>query len=491
MLERTGVSHELEATISHLEARINDESLLPFEKDRLFASEVLKLLINLGEDGVGGVLALNALVPSRNLDGTRQIADRRISRKLEEVIASRCGAAEIELEGPEGVWGSIPRVVREKMHKTGNIGIALEMTNRCTVMCDFCGFADKGKITVKTSFDSVVRVIRDYYEDSEKYRTHGNPWTPSDNFYWGSDPFDARWYDEATGADLDYGDVLEKHREICGKKRMTYTSTAMPIGEELRILGVLLWFLRAKGGQKINYQSTFRFSITDVNEDRARLIQTIAESLYGKYLDKLGVEISSNRSKQPFLAGDRAINPGSSSLMDVIGVNCKDGLLLSLRGLEYLQMMGTSAEVVNGEVRHPVKSVLADGSIKYEFPNYYYKPEISTDSPGDFYPDVTMNTVTIKPDGKVCEESIVLVNDPCRKHIRLAAIACHFFARDGVIKWDSRSLTKLQKAEILGLVKGDMKVVGNHIKELGRKGQGNCLMEGTYYLLANVVGEVK
>lgn len=486
MVEREHIECIAEEAIGGLEARMADRSLLPFEKDYLFVRDLLSRLTAKGY--VGAVAALDQLVPRWNPDGTRQIADKRINRKLEALIASRYLAPEISLLGQEGVWSGVPLDVRAEIQKSGNVQIILEMTNKCTVMCDFCGLADKGEIAEKVDFNSVVEITYGYYADGERGGIYESC-IPLDHYYWGSDPFDTRWFRKSTGVDLDYGDILERHAEICGKRRVVYTSTAIPIGEELRVLRAFLWYLQARKDGKIGNVSTFRFSTTDINEHRLRQILTVAESLYGTDQKQFGVVISRNRNENSFLAGNGALKPKEFTPSDVIGVNCMDSLVVTLEGLQCFIMEGTSTEMTRGEARWQARSVMdPDGTVRYEIPKYYHKPDMLNGDPKSFFPDVEIKTVTVHPGKKTLVRHRTLINDPHRSLLRLAAVAYHYFRSQGKYKWNPNSLSVLQKQRINGLVARDIEIVREHL-EVNVWGQKktNPMMEGIHHALVKAL----
>lgn len=485
MVEQKFLEHVAGGTIEQLEARMADESLLPFEKDYLFAHKTLERLKILGN--AEAVAALDLLVPRRNPDGTRQIADRRINQKLEALIASRIYSREISLLGQDGAWGGLPAVVRGAIQRSGNIGLFLEATNKCTVMCDFCGLSEKGEITTKVDFWSVIEMIRGYYHDSLQLGIYESQ-LPVDGLFWDTDPFDARWYNPSRGEDLDYGDVLEKHAEICGLKRAMFTSTAVPVGEELRVLRALLWFLQAKSEGKIHRWTEFRFSLTDTNEYRLKQILTIAEAFHRNLEQLFGVVVTSNKKDHSFLAGARTGKFEKATFADVVGVNCRDGLIFSTKGPECVTMVGTSTERPSGEVRWPARSVLPDERIRYEIPTNYYRDDITNDpNLENYYPNVVVQMVTLEPDHDPVFEWKTIKEDPHRCFLRAAAITYYHLAKSGKYQWDPKSLSQIQKETFRRRIGRDLEVVRRHLLDLSQKGKTNPMMEVLFTYVDNAL----
>jgi|CXWL01.1.fsa_nt_gi hypothetical protein len=482
MIEAVESRSSLSSLIWELGLRVQDKGVLPFEKDFFFVTSLMDRMDNLHpESRKRGYEALDRLVPKRGHDGCRIIAGRRISPKVETLISSRINAQETDNLSPDKAFASLPKKVRELIQTSGNFGISLEMTDRCTVQCDFCGVADKGNISGKVSFESILGMIELFHHDSYMNGVYATK-TPSDSFYWGTDPFDARWLD-ATGEDLDYVDIIEGHRKICGITRAIYTSTAIPIGEELRVAAALMLFIEGRQKKSISTYSGFRISVNNSNKIRAEAVQTLIEAIYQKPVADLGVEISPNRSKDFLLAGEKVTEPTQVTMADVIGVNCMDGIIVGPGGIDVVIMAGTSSEIMSGEIRIPFSEVHEDGAIEYRVPRYYFKPRFSSDDdPKSYYPDPQLSLVVVFPDGRMVERVDVLRDNPYRTHVRVAAILS---LRELAEKDRSRKKIK----ELRELISNDVSLMRRHLKVCWEAtGKRNIMMEQTCILALDLIG---
>lgn len=324
--------------------------------------------------------SLGALVPVTGVDGRRRIAGKPLSRMTEKWITSRLESREVDMLGSEGAWGKLPQAVRETVLTT-NPQLQIEITANCTAACTFCCFADKGEITSKASFASVEAII-------QEFTAHQPPDTiPADHLYYGTDPFDAKWK-LPDGNELDYLSIARSYANITGRGRVLGTSTAVPIGEEFRVMFFINQLLTTPD---FEHGGSIRLSRSTKNADR---IDHIVNALNGvgpitsseRFIisDLTGVGNIALRGSAWNRTPDRKI-----SHWDIMGPNGFDGVVLSPGGAKVVVMQGASPEQPNGEIRFPLDDDLGDGKHLYVVPVRYDRPdyEHGTYKSNEIYPD--------------------------------------------------------------------------------------------------------
>jgi hypothetical protein len=208
---KKGPEQGVQNNFDEIQTRIKDRTLFSSERDQRLASDLFNGInerhqsheINDSqyEDALAG---LNVLVPRRSNKGWRVVADINVSPMMESTIKSRVDSNEHEITRSDGSWGMLPLEVRQGIAKRSNM--IIEMTGTCTVRCSFCALAEKGPIVDKISLSSLAELFR-FYRDNQ---TEDPVIIKSDNLYWGTDPFDAKWK-SANGEDYDYSNVAETY----------------------------------------------------------------------------------------------------------------------------------------------------------------------------------------------------------------------------------------------------------------------------------------
>lgn len=408
-------------------AFIEQQGRFHSEKDRIIAGAIARQLHNsfrenqITIDGYAQAsLALQALIPVDNGLGKRQIDGKTIPPAAEQKITSRLQGAEVDIAGPEGSWGSLPESV--KSHAIGwGSSITLELTTHCTVGCSFCSFANRGPVAAKASFDSTVAVIHDIMERQSAYH---HPAPLSDSLYWGTDPFDIKWAATDTSPERDYFDIAKEHTRLAfGKERGLYTSTAVPLGEELR---VLQFFNTTLSYSYNNRFDEIRLSKTRVNARRVQHLQTILGALHPQSTSKLKVnEVYDHialRGSQ-WETASRDVN-----LWDITGPNCRDGVIIGVNSVDSVMMQGGSHQRPSGEVRTPIRKRV--GNIDtYTLPHFNFKSKLDGSARlSAIYPDVEYSVIQISPDGQQTRETYKMEGDPHRALLRLAGAAVHYIS---------------------------------------------------------------
>jgi len=352
--------------------------------------------------------SLRALVPVVGEDGRRRIDGQPLSIATERWIASRLNSAEVDIAGPNGSWGRLPELVRREIASPGN-ELRLELTTNCTAACSFCSFADKGPIAAKASFGSAVAVM-------SEFASHPAPpgaGTLVDSLYWGTDPFDAKWNNG--GLELDYRDLAMAYASLAhGNNRALGTSTAVPIGEEFRVMD----FVRLTSELR---WLPVRISVTDKNASRVDRIGKVLKAAVPGYETAIR-PMSFLKRQGPALRGRAAwsrARPEDIRAWDIVGPNCADGAIIGVKGVDAVIMQGASSERPNGETREPVYAGKDEhGNSRYIVPRNNVRTD---DSEGaDAYPDVQVSIFTYDPGGRFIERyTEVRTNDPHRALLRL------------------------------------------------------------------------
>jgi hypothetical protein len=386
-------------------------------------------------------VALRALVPVTRPDGRREIAGRAIAPGAERWIASRLESPEVDLSGPDGAWGRLPEPVKRELTYHAS-GMRMELTGNCTAACGFCSFANKGAITSKASFDSVKDVMQ-YFADKDaatyaweyggmddmygydRMSSGGygylNRTAITDSLYWGTDPFDAKWKTNS-GGERDFRDVAKAHERIFRNgNRFLFTSTAVPLGEEFRVLDFAKHSVDA---HNYNSRHTLRLSKTDVNAARVdhmtRVLQGASPDTVAKLAvnDLLGAQSAARRGK----VWGKDVAPDAIRAWDIWGPNCVDGAIIGVDGVRGLIMQGASVERPHGETNTPIeRGADGEGNREYEIPVYLQKKDIDGQLPGPgYFRDAQTVNLRIAPDGtELARTKETHDTDPHRALLRL------------------------------------------------------------------------
>lgn len=346
--------------------RLADRSLFHSEKDISIAQDIfgrVREQLKSQEISVRQyeqvLQSLELLLPSRDENGFRSIADITLNPEMERLIESRIESAEINIYGKEHIWGSLPRSVRRAIFSKAIIDI--EITDKCTVACPFCGVSKKGHINQKLSFSSIVNFLR------EKKATPAEevPFFYGESFFSGSDPFDAKWQ-KSRAKENDYSDLAIEFWKIFSREKALFTSTAVPIGEEWRILNFALTMIPRYLSGELHPETALRFSLTEKNQLRVEAILKIIETLYRQPKENLGIVVNNLLQRGTVPTGESWKNNNPiKSLVDIVGISCMDNLIVSPRGVDLSLMMPHSNEFPSGELRHSFCSTTKDGKSYY------------------------------------------------------------------------------------------------------------------------------
>ena len=283
-----------------------------------------------------GIQGLRLLVPKRNDQGLRVIADITLTSRTEILVASRLESEEVDVTGPDGIWGGLPEVVKEEI--AGNLGMEIQITDKCTNACRFCGLAKKGPVKQKLSIPSLETIF-------ESYHTYQRP--RRDKMRWanwlhgGSDPFDAKWKN-GTNGDHDYTDLTDIYWKIFGyENNLLFTSTSVPIGEEFRILRFADSLMKRYKQQGFLLYNALRISLTNQNEVRVGAIANILDALYDTTMpgiegyppgyDDAGIHITENRDRFHIPMGNIWKLPTTEIEIFMIPyMNCRDTVLIGV-----------------------------------------------------------------------------------------------------------------------------------------------------------------
>jgi len=346
--------------------------------------------------------SLTSLIPTQNGDHL-QIADSVINTGQRRLIESRSTSQEVDVLSPEGCWGSLPEIVKDEITRYGSLKI--ELTNKCTAMCPFCSYADKGPITRKVSFESAIKLISVVAEQSSSLDYH--------NLYWGTDPLD--WISvDPTGAERDYADLVQAYiNRVPADQQRLYSSTAVPLGVEFRVIKLAEILYNQSGfGQHDN----LRISVTDKNQARTTHIKNILHALYEPAAIGQVAGFTPNRSEHVATRGAalEKLSPADVTPWDIVGPGCMDVVILSPDGISTSTMAATTSENVGGDMRAPLVHREDDATI-YTIPKAEMIPYRVTQKLGP----AEFTVVRVTDAGETSVEKTTRTNDPHRAFLEL------------------------------------------------------------------------
>lgn len=105
----------------------------------------------------------------------------------------------------------------------------IELTQGCTVACHFCRVAEKGEVKSKLSWNGFISIL-------DKFKSGGRN---NDFYYYRTDPLE--WHGiDSNHTPKDYVDIGQIANDL---NRGVFTSTALPLGEELTFLRLINYYL--------------------------------------------------------------------------------------------------------------------------------------------------------------------------------------------------------------------------------------------------------
>lgn len=450
-----------------LRLRIREETAFHSEVDRGIATSLLDRIEERFNRGrirpdvfTRALGALDALIPRINQNGRRQIDDISISPALENIIRSRLNSREFDVMASDGAWGSIPDIVKKTILHHNRL--TMEITNRCTVACPFCASANKGPIEEKMSFDSVIGLLA-YFQENQTTPFENNSFA----LYYGTDVFDAKW--KTKDGEVDIADLALK---FWGMNQFInwgiHVSTAVPVGEELRVLRFADLFLTQKLKGRIDLTNSFRISTTDKNESRVNNIKIILEALHILPAQSSTIEISDNRSEKPLLQGKAWDHPDREiQETDILNINYVDDIVINPRRVDGVIMYAASNEKPTGDERFPI--AIQDGSIKrYMIPHHYRRPHMFDITVKNLYPDPTVTCITIQGNTIGVEEKVLI--NPHRAFLRIIGFYYYFCKKRGI---GIGKMTEKSISSFRSLIASD----ANIVKEYLTTGADNIAMK--------------
>lgn len=399
---------EVNTKIEFLEATIkgrlekNPGGIL-LDRDNRTVEAVIEEMKRLPDQDRYDVLeAVGKLVP-REEEGRIFIGTRELNKGVLNLIFSRRSAKE-----EESPFLKLPEVVRNKIVNKSQVW--MEIGDHCTVACYFCGVANKGTIKTKLSFDDAYQTGLKILGASKTLHT-----------YFATDPFDARWRKD--NLDLDLSDLVSLWIKDVGENKNARVGvvSAVPIGEELRVLR----FATMYGYD--NPKVAFELSQTSRNTERVDAINLILKKLNKKrpYPRNRSDEKVYRTGKDFLLAED--IKP-----QEMLGPTCGDYVVVSPNSVDAIYSVATDMEYPNGIIRLPIATE-KDGKMVYSFPKFHGSPGIPFNTDLLKYvesPDVILMVQKINDEWKVSTEH-PLEKNPHRAFLRLLATVNALFQGEG------------------------------------------------------------
>lgn len=367
--------------------------------------------------------SLILLVPIMNSNGLREIAGKTVTPTLEARISSRLTSPEVDMTNFNSAWNRLPDKVQEAILNEDSLSV--EMTAGCTVGCGFCVFAqEKGEISRKLSFNSIIEILSRYAEHHSNSKDFNLI-----NLYYGSDPFDAKWPELDGSGERDYNDLVTAISPLFAEQRASlYTSTAVPLGEEMRVLNYALTQQSLNILTSLGLDNYLRFSKTKANAARVHEIGNILAFLRPRMAYRIN-----NTSDYIAKRGSALQHAKDWRPWDASGPDCRDGVTIGVNSVDALYLLGASATNPNGSHRVPVETITVDESgyahHLYRWPREYNASTSHKEPFTDFYPPTVENLYELVYDdkGNLVERtlhSIRMLSDPYRNLARLAA--AHF-----------------------------------------------------------------
>lgn len=347
------------------------------------------------------------LIPVKKPDGNTYIANRLVNDKQMKLIMSRRMAKEVDVVSENGVWGRLPKEVKETIIKNSNIAIQLT-DNNCTVGCSFCGVSHYGPIEEKMSLMDSVALIREIL-----YEKINNGMTNNLCLYGNNDSLDARWNHD--GHELDIGDVIYNvglDVSMISKKEIPnlLISTAIPLGEEIRLLGLII---AAQKG--MFYPTGIRMSIRQENLHVFLTLNNVLKGIFPRINLGLRVEglyvndcFDGNIFPSRIRDWKTVDNENSHTTEKIKNISCEDMVIISPKKVESVCIQGASWERPSGMIRQSLEN---ENGI-YQIPKALYPRQTSkVDVVGRY-----IKNMVIKYDknNKLVSQEEIEVRDPHR-----------------------------------------------------------------------------
>lgn len=418
----------------------NENACFHSEVDRKIATD---FLIRIHERLVRGVInqetyskaidGLNFLIPKQNERGLRVIGDIILTPGRERLIRSRIEAKEVDITAPTGSWGSLPEVVKREIAGVSNFFI--EMTDGCTNGCSFCFIAKKRPIREKMSFSGLERLltfIKEYGKLPGHFRT-------LDHHYWGSDPFDAKWV--VGGQEYDYLDFAKRYWSIIGiRKSALFVSTAIPIGEEFRVLRFADFLVNMYRQKLLTDYNCLRISLTNANKLRVEAIVRILEASIdnfsanpstGSDISQI-IEISENRDTNPRRMGSMWRSDLQKVNLNNIIPLCSDTMTIHCHSITGNIMQAASNERPDGFLYVPIMKTEYSGKRKI-YTIVHSRDRVPSEKHFDLinyvdqtYPNPQITTI-VEEGLNISKDVRTISDDPHRALLRLLdAYLCEF-----------------------------------------------------------------
>lgn len=218
---------------------------------------------------------------------------------------------------------------------------SIQLTDGCTVGCQWCGVEAKRGISKSVSKESYENFVGEFGNNFPK-RKKGTFF----GLYEDSDPFD--WVSE--DGDKDYSDLAQYF--LKNTRSPLCTSTAVPVGSELSIAKFLVDYalrLYSTAKRKGNRREMFRFSVTKDNKEKVEKIMQFLMDLKFVPDDFLKaiitvVDRSEELSYEEFMEFDEEdiapdvypikrvgyfVHKPDRGEDDISGIACQDGLMIA------------------------------------------------------------------------------------------------------------------------------------------------------------------
>lgn len=392
------------------------------------------------EEHLAGLHSLLYLIPWIDDAGKKHIGNITVTPRLEAMMKSRVTATEVTGQDTDH-WFSLPAAVKKAIKTVANP--MFQLTDRCTVHCSMCGVADNGPTQKKLGMNGVINMMRNI--DAVRYGYYPpqpfNSRIETNTFYWNTDPFDAKWAQPTDDGQhqfiYDYPDLADYYWDNNRPTRYyLYSSTAIPIGQELPILRFLTDEI-ARDEEKPGRMIMSRISITNGNQKRALALKNVLQTAYKK-VPEPRIHFTDNRNATAYLAGNAWQEPSDVTYGDVIGITCRDQVVISPNGLYNTVMAGSSNEVPNGQLNSPLVTHNPDGTTTFSIVHQQVNSDLNYQDVSTFFPDTVYTCMKYLGENLLSKETVTDTKNPQRALLRVAATMAKFICPN--IYYDRRSL---------------------------------------------------
>jgi hypothetical protein len=237
-----------------------------------------------------------------------------------------------------------------------------------------------------------------------------------------------------------------------------YTSTAVPIGEEFRVINYADKLLQSKKNGEANMYTNLRISLTNANSKRVEAIKAVIGAMHNKPFSDWDVSITDNKNDHEARTGKKWEQDWNDlDDWDIIGPNCRDDVVVGVRSVDCVIMEGSSNERPKGESRFPVLDDSGGEAQIYTIPHHTQKSDNFVRDMFDLYPNTKITEIRLENGVStpiISEREIV--GNPHRAFLRMVGVASALIEKYGADKIPAKMKKEYKKklSQDIQLVQG-------------------------------------